>query len=123
LEDVGAFVTDEEISAEPARQRVVSDAADHAVVAKLSEQKIVAGIALQVVISRIDVVAIATHDVVIRLTFPALPSSAALRERIRESIPDAQYFDDLHGAPAWRKHMTLQFAEEIRRELSPGPAP
>jgi CO/xanthine dehydrogenase FAD-binding subunit len=59
----------------------------------------------------------------IRLTFPALPSSASLRERIRESIPDAQYFDDLHGAPAWRKHMTLQFAEEIRRELSPGPAP
>jgi CO/xanthine dehydrogenase FAD-binding subunit len=59
----------------------------------------------------------------IRLAFPALPLAASLRERIRGSIPDAQYFDDLHGAPAWRKHMTLQLAEEIRRELSPGPAP
>jgi hypothetical protein len=59
----------------------------------------------------------------IRLTFPALPPSAALRDRIRGSIPDAQYFDDLHGAPAWRKHMTLQLAEEIRRELSPGATP
>jgi CO/xanthine dehydrogenase FAD-binding subunit len=59
----------------------------------------------------------------IRLAFPVLPSSSALRERIRGSIPDAQYYDDLHGAPAWRKHMTLQFAEEIRRELSPGSAP
>jgi CO/xanthine dehydrogenase FAD-binding subunit len=59
----------------------------------------------------------------IRLSFPALPPSAALRDRIRGSIPDAQYFDDLHGAPSWRKHMTLQLAEEIRRELSPGPTP
>ena len=59
----------------------------------------------------------------IRLTFPALPPPAALRDRIRESIPDVQYFDDLHGAPAWRKHMTLQLAEEIRRELSAGPTP
>src|SRR5271169_6795081 len=59
----------------------------------------------------------------IRLTFPALPPAAAMRDRIRGSIPDAQYFDDLHGAPAWRKHMTLQLAEEIRRELSPGATP
>jgi CO/xanthine dehydrogenase FAD-binding subunit len=59
----------------------------------------------------------------IRLAFPAPPSSSALRECIRGSVPDAQYYDDLHGAPAWRKHMTLQFAEEIRRELSPGSAP
>jgi CO/xanthine dehydrogenase FAD-binding subunit len=56
----------------------------------------------------------------IRLTFAEPPSSAALRERVRAGIPDAQYFDDLHGAPAWRRHMTFQFAEEIRSELSPG---
>jgi CO/xanthine dehydrogenase FAD-binding subunit len=59
----------------------------------------------------------------IRLTFPAPPPSAVLRDRIRGSIPDAQYFDDLHGAPAWRKHMTLRLAEEIRRDLSPGATP
>ena len=28
------------------------------------------------------------------------------------------WFDDVHGAPDYRKHLTLYFAEEIRRELS-----
>jgi CO/xanthine dehydrogenase FAD-binding subunit len=27
------------------------------------------------------------------------------------------WFDDVHGDPAWRRHMTLRFAEEIRAEL------
>ena len=28
------------------------------------------------------------------------------------------WFDDIHGLPAWRRHMALRFAEEIRRELT-----
>lgn len=28
------------------------------------------------------------------------------------------WFDDVHGDPAWRRHLTLRFAEEIRRELA-----
>ena len=40
----------------------------------------------------------------------------ALRERLKTEIQ--HYYDDVHGAPAWRRHMTLQFAEEIRRELA-----
>ena len=28
------------------------------------------------------------------------------------------FFDDVHGTPEYRKHMTFYFAEEIRRELS-----
>jgi CO/xanthine dehydrogenase FAD-binding subunit len=54
----------------------------------------------------------------VRLTFPALPSRAGLRQRIEETIAESQYFDDAHGAPAWRRHMTLHLAEEIRRELA-----
>ena len=29
-----------------------------------------------------------------------------------------RYYNDIHGAPAWRRHVTLQFAEEIRGELA-----
>jgi len=27
------------------------------------------------------------------------------------------YYDDIHGAPDWRRHMTFRLAEEIRRDL------
>jgi CO/xanthine dehydrogenase FAD-binding subunit len=50
-----------------------------------------------------------------RLSFPNLPTRDALRERLEAEIQ--HYYDDVHGAPAWRRHMTLQFAEEIRQEL------
>ena len=52
----------------------------------------------------------------IRLSFPNLPTRDALRERLEAEIQ--HYYDDGHGAPAWRRHMTLQFAEEIRQELA-----
>jgi CO/xanthine dehydrogenase FAD-binding subunit len=52
----------------------------------------------------------------IRLSFPGLPTRDALRERLKTEIQ--HYYDDVHGAPAWRRHMTLQFAEEIRQELA-----
>ena len=39
-----------------------------------------------------------------------------------QRIPDGLYHDDVHGEPAWRKHMTLRLAEEIRAELQ-GAAP
>ena len=42
----------------------------------------------------------------------ALKNSAIL-----DRIPDQLYHDDVHGKPAWRKHMTLRLAEEIRFEL------
>jgi CO/xanthine dehydrogenase FAD-binding subunit len=54
----------------------------------------------------------------IKLAFAALPPSQALRERIEADIPDGAYFNDLHGAPDWRRHMTFRFAEEIRHELA-----
>jgi CO/xanthine dehydrogenase FAD-binding subunit len=50
------------------------------------------------------------------LSFSSLPTRDALRERLEAEIE--HYYDDVHGAPAWRRHMTLQFAEEIRRDLA-----
>jgi CO/xanthine dehydrogenase FAD-binding subunit len=54
----------------------------------------------------------------VRLDFATTPSANDLRHALVQAIPDAMYYDDLHGAPDWRRHMTFRFAEEIRRELS-----
>ncbi len=57
----------------------------------------------------------------VRLAFPAIPDAATLRQRLHEAIPDGLYHDDVHGAPAYRKHLTFRFAEEIRAELAAAP--
>jgi CO/xanthine dehydrogenase FAD-binding subunit len=54
----------------------------------------------------------------IRLSFDHMPNVRSLRERLRGTIPDSMYHDDVHGAPDYRKHLTYHFAEEIRAELS-----
>jgi CO/xanthine dehydrogenase FAD-binding subunit len=54
----------------------------------------------------------------LRFTFPQLPQVGELRARLEQDIPDSLYLEDVHGAPAYRKHMTLYFAAEIHRELS-----
>jgi CO/xanthine dehydrogenase FAD-binding subunit len=59
----------------------------------------------------------------VRLDFPAIPMEAELHRTLAAAIPDAMYYDDLHGAPEWRRHMTFHFAEQIRRELSDSAAP
>ena len=51
-----------------------------------------------------------------RFKFPQIPSADDLRTRLEHEIP--AFFDDVHGTPEYRKHMTFFFAEEIRRELS-----
>lgn len=52
-----------------------------------------------------------------RLAFAGMPSEGELAARIVDAIPDALYYDDVHGRPDWRRHMTFCFAEEIRREV------
>ncbi|WP_428950424.1 FAD binding domain-containing protein [Streptomyces sp. cg35] len=59
----------------------------------------------------------------IRLWFPLPPSADRLRADLDTAIRDDEWFDDIHGLPAWRRHMTLRYAEEIRRELEGTPAP
>ncbi len=53
----------------------------------------------------------------IRLEFSIATSALQVQEALRAAIPDALYLDDVHGAPAYRKHLTHQFAQEIRGEL------
>jgi len=54
----------------------------------------------------------------IRLSFAGVPSCVTLREQIEQELPPSHYYNDVHGSPAWRRHVTLQFAEEIRAELA-----
>jgi CO/xanthine dehydrogenase FAD-binding subunit len=53
----------------------------------------------------------------VRMDFSAVPSAAALAAALTEAIPDALYYDDIHGVPDWRRHMTFRLAEQIRQEL------
>ena len=53
----------------------------------------------------------------VRLAFPAMPDAAALRASLGAAIPDTLLHDDVHGDPAWRRHITEVLAEEIRQEL------
>jgi len=53
----------------------------------------------------------------VRLSFVGIPNDKELCETILQRIADDLYHTDLHGKPAWRKHMTLRLAEEIRVEL------
>jgi CO/xanthine dehydrogenase FAD-binding subunit len=54
----------------------------------------------------------------VRMEFARAPTASQLRGRLGEAIADDMYFDDPHGTPAYRKHLTFYFAEEIRRELA-----
>ncbi|RDJ26909.1 FAD-binding molybdopterin dehydrogenase [Bosea caraganae] len=54
----------------------------------------------------------------VQLAFADMPGPNELAARLAEAIPDALYYDDVHGRPDWRRHMTFEFAEEIRRELA-----
>ncbi len=54
----------------------------------------------------------------VTLRFDALPEAAQLSAAIEQAVPAGAYFDDMHGRPDWRRHVTLLLAEEIRVELS-----
>jgi CO/xanthine dehydrogenase FAD-binding subunit len=54
----------------------------------------------------------------VQLRFADLPAAGVLREAIEAAIPAELYHDDVHGLPAWRRHLTFRLAEEIRQELT-----
>jgi CO/xanthine dehydrogenase FAD-binding subunit len=56
----------------------------------------------------------------LRLTLPATATAAETREALATAAGPRDWLDDPHGSPAWRRHLTLLFAEEIRRELTEG---
>ncbi|WP_199509629.1 FAD binding domain-containing protein [Nucisporomicrobium flavum] len=53
-----------------------------------------------------------------QLTFDGVPGAAALQAALADAVPDDAWADDVHGSPAWRRHLTFRYAEEIRRELT-----
>lgn len=53
----------------------------------------------------------------VQLAFAGVPEAGALAARLTAAIPDALYYDDMHGRPDWRRHMTHLLAQEIRDEL------
>ena len=54
----------------------------------------------------------------IQIGFAVIPSADELRGAIGQAVPDDLYLDDPHGSPAYRRHMTYYFAEQIRSELA-----
>ena len=55
----------------------------------------------------------------VQLRFERLPSADELRRALDAAIPDGLYFDDVHGSPVYRRHLTHHFAEQIRAEIGP----
>ena len=54
----------------------------------------------------------------VRLAFAGVPDSDALAAGLAAAIPDGLYYDDMHGRPDWRRHMTALLAGDIRDELA-----
>jgi CO/xanthine dehydrogenase FAD-binding subunit len=64
----------------------------------------------------LTVTAATTRPYVLR--FPTMPSAEVVQIALTERIPADAYVSDIHGLPAWRRHLTRRYAEEIRRELA-----
>jgi CO/xanthine dehydrogenase FAD-binding subunit len=54
----------------------------------------------------------------VQMRFETPPTAQAIRDAIDAAVSDDLYLADAHGSPAYRRHLTYYFAEEIRRELS-----
>ena len=52
----------------------------------------------------------------VQVGFEALPSAEAVQEQMA-AFPQTQWYDDVHGTPDWRQHVTSLLAEEIRQEI------
>lgn len=52
------------------------------------------------------------------LTFDTMPDGTQLRHRLDAALPPEAYYDDPHGAPDWRRHVTRSMAEDIRADLA-----
>ena len=53
-----------------------------------------------------------------QLRFAQPPSAETLSVALAERIPADAYVTDVHGLPAWRRHLTRVYAEQIRAELA-----
>lgn len=54
----------------------------------------------------------------VQLRLPQGTTADALRHALDAAIPADGYFDDVNGTPAYKRHVTYHFAEEILAELT-----
>lgn len=54
----------------------------------------------------------------LRVPFEAMPEAEAMHAAIAAAVAADGWYDDLHGAPDWRAHVTHHLADEIRAELA-----
>ncbi|MCG5236925.1 FAD binding domain-containing protein [Xanthobacter oligotrophicus] len=54
----------------------------------------------------------------VQLRFAATPSAQEVQAALAAAIPADGWFDDVNGTPAYKRHLTMHFAEEIRAELA-----
>ena len=54
----------------------------------------------------------------VKIAFGALPEPHELHAAIDAAIPEGAWYDDVHGAPDWRAHVTHLLADEILQELA-----
>ncbi len=59
----------------------------------------------------------------VRLSFADCPDAETLRTRLDGLLPPGAFFEDIHGRPDWRRHVTGLLAEEVRAELAEGMRP
>ena len=55
----------------------------------------------------------------VQLSFAKVPDADELRRVLDQRLPLAAYFDDVHGLPSYKQHVTRYVAEQIRAELAP----
>ena len=53
----------------------------------------------------------------LHIAWTAPPSRTALDDYVA-GLPAGSWYDDVHGAPAWRRHMTRRLAAELLEELA-----
>lgn len=58
----------------------------------------------------------------VQIRFATAPTAAAVRAAIEAQVPDGAWFDDVNGSPAYKRHVSLYFAEQIRAELAKDPS-
>lgn len=54
----------------------------------------------------------------VHLRFAAMPGADEVQAALVAAIPDDGWFDDVNGTPAYKRHLTAHFAQEIRAELA-----
>jgi CO/xanthine dehydrogenase FAD-binding subunit len=54
----------------------------------------------------------------IQLRLPEGATATILKQALDDAIPAEGWFDDVNGTPAYKRHVTCHFAEEIRAELA-----